>query len=100
MHTAYDVVESSAMEAEQQDFTRSYNTFLPKLLLARPVIQPLVSEADWMTPQNRRQFNLVSTCGGKETKQKIPLQILHIGLVLTGGFLAMTAGLLALFRDE
>ena len=54
MHTAYDVVESPTMEAEQQDFTRSYNTFSTEVApVARPVIQPLVSEADWMTPQQQ-----------------------------------------------
>ena len=47
MHTAYDVVESPTMEAEQHDFTQSYNTFSTEVApLNRPVIQPLVSEAD------------------------------------------------------
>jgi len=102
MHTAYDVVESPTMEA-QQDFTRSYNTFSTEVApVARPAIQPLVSEADWMTP--------LKTDGGltwsppvvekKSETEDSTSNSYTFGLVLTGGFLAMTAGLLALFRDE
>ena len=103
IHTAYDVVESSAMEAEQQDFTRSYNTFSTEVTpVARPVIQPLVSEADWMTPSTTDGSLTWSppVVEKKSETEDSASNSYTFGLVLTGGFLAMTAGLLALFRDE
>ena len=70
--------------------------------MKRPVTSPIITESDWMSPESDRP-NLTwsppmvekKTEEGEKTTSPYTF-----GLVLTGGFLATSALVLALLRDD
>ena len=91
MHTAYDVVESPTMEAEQHDFTQSYNTFSTEVAPVESSRDSTLSVRSGLDDSlnNRRQFNLVSACGGKEiVNRRFRFKFLYVRSRLNRWFLS------------